>query len=159
MLLRHLSGDRPCQSNALRGSESGQMLPLSHITVIQKRDLHVSLPFVFVPSSSFSLTFMAQLDYQERHQLVAHNSGINAIAFSPDGRRFVSASDDSTVLVWSTSFAVVLAQIKAHSPVISIAWLNNSNSFIFGCENGMLASVNVLEVCPDPDIKTHQRLC
>lgn len=91
---------------------------------------------------------MPQLKYQEHYQRLAHNSGINAIALSPDGRRFITGSDDSTVLVWSTGSAVALCHIKAHSPVISLAWLTNSNGFIFGCKNGMVASVDVLEVCP-----------
>jgi WD40 repeat protein len=92
---------------------------------------------------------MTRLKYEEHHQLLAHKSSINAIALSPDGRRFVTGSDDSTVLVWSTGSAAALCQIKTHSPVLSLAWLTNSNGFIFGCENGMVASVDVLEVCPD----------
>lgn len=104
------------------------------------RDSHVS-------SSALCLTFMAQLDYQKRYQRLAHKSGINAVALSPDGRRFVTGSNDSTVLVWSTGSAGDLCQIKAHSPVLSLAWLTNANGFIFGCKNGMLASVDVLEVC------------
>jgi WD40 repeat protein len=89
---------------------------------------------------------MAQLDYQERYQRLAHKSGINAIALSPDGRRFVTGSDDSTLLVWSTGTANNLCHIKAHSPVLSVAWMTNSKSFIFGCKNGMLVFVDVLEV-------------
>lgn len=101
---------------------------------------------------------MAQLNYQERYQRLAHSSYINAVALSPDGRWFVTGSDDSTVLVWSTGSAVDRCHIKAHSPVLSLAWLTNSNGFIFGCKNGMLASVDVLEVCFNLHIKI-QRLC
>jgi WD40 repeat protein len=113
-------------------------------------DSHVSLA-PFVPS--YLVTFMAQLDYQERYQVLAHKSGINAIVLSTDGRRFVTGSNDSTVILWSTGSAAELCHIKAHSPVVSLAWLTNSRTFVFGCKNGMLVFVEVLEVCPNLHIK------
>ena len=87
-----------------------------------------------------------QLEYRERFNQSAHESTINAMVISPDGRRLVMGSDDSTVLVWSTRSGVALCRIKAHSPVLSLAWLRNSMGFIFGCRNGILASVDITEV-------------
>ncbi len=87
-----------------------------------------------------------RLEYQERFNRLAHESVINAMVVSPDGRRLVSGSDDSTVLVWSTRSGVVLCRLKAHSPVLSLAWVRNSRGFIFGCKNGTLASVDITEV-------------
>jgi len=43
-----------------------------------------------------------QLDYQECYHKVAHESVINAMVLSPDGRRLITGSGDSTVLMWST---------------------------------------------------------
>lgn len=92
---------------------------------------------------------MAQLNYQERYQRIAHKCAINAVAISPNGRWFITGSNDSTVLVWSTSSGVDLCHIMAHSPVLSLAWLTNSNGFIFGCKNSMVGFVDVLEVRPN----------
>ena len=86
------------------------------------------------------------LEYRERFSQVAHKSVINAMVISPDGCRLVTASDDATVLVWSTRSGVVLCRFKAHSPVLSLAWMRNSKGFIFGCKSGMLASVDITEV-------------
>ncbi|SRR6266851_6956658 len=88
----------------------------------------------------------AQLEYQECYHKLAHESVINTMVLSPEGRRLVTGSDDSTVLVWSTQSGTTLCRIKAHSPILSLAWLRNSNGFLFGCKNGMLASVDLGEV-------------
>lgn len=87
-----------------------------------------------------------QLKYQECYRKRAHKAVINAMVLSPDGGRLVTGSDDCTVLVWSTQSGSILCRIKAHSPVVSLAWLTNSNGFLMGCENGMLASVGFFEV-------------
>ncbi len=94
-----------------------------------------------------NIPFMSQwLEYQERFNQLAHESVINAMVVSLDGRWLVSGSDDSTVLVWSTQSGVILCRLKAHSPVLSLAWVRNSRGFIFGCKNGTLASVDITEV-------------
>jgi WD40 repeat protein len=82
------------------------------------------------------------------------------MVLSPDGRRLVTGSDDSTVNVWSTQSGTTLYHIKAHSPVLSLAWLRNSKGFIFGCKNGMLASVIVTEVCTlTPSLRLDSAKC
>jgi len=96
---------------------------------------------------SFINNFMSQkLEYQECYHQFAHEAAINTMAISPDGHRFLTGSDDSTVLVWSTRSGVALCHIKAHSPVVALAWLPNSEGFIFGCKNGILASVDITKV-------------
>ena len=37
-------------------------------------------------------------------------------------------------------------RFKAHSPVLSLAWMRNSKGFIFGCKSGMLALVDITDV-------------
>lgn len=104
-------------------------------------------------------TMFQQLDYQECYREAAHESVINAMALSPDGRRLITGSADSTVLMWSTQSGSTLCRIKIHSPVLSLAWLKHSNGFLFGCENGILASVNISEVlimCSGP-FNSHSR--
>ncbi|KAH9024441.1 WD40-repeat-containing domain protein [Lactarius deliciosus] len=86
-----------------------------------------------------------RLEYQERFNRLAHESVINAMVVSPDGRRLVTGSDDSTMLVWSSWSSVALCRFKTHSPVLSLAWVESSKGFIFGCKNGTLASVNITE--------------
>ncbi|KAH9024364.1 WD40-repeat-containing domain protein [Lactarius pseudohatsudake] len=95
-----------------------------------------------------------RLEYQERFNRLAHESVINAMVVSPDGRRLVTGSDDSTVLVWSSRSSVTLCRFKTHSPVLSLAWVESSKGFIFGCKNSNQSfvfpslSVNIPEVRP-----------
>ena len=87
-----------------------------------------------------------QVEYQECYRQLAHKSVINAMVISPDGGRLVTGSNDCTVFVWSTQSGSKLCHIKSHSLVISLAWVTNSDAFLLGCKNGVLASVGLSEV-------------
>lgn len=43
---------------------------------------------------------------KERARLAGHSSGVSSLAFSPDGKRLVSGSEDSTALVWDLAEAL-----------------------------------------------------
>ncbi|MDX2228423.1 MAG: hypothetical protein NW220_02205 [Leptolyngbyaceae cyanobacterium bins.349] len=57
---------------------------------------------------------------QERNQLLGHEDMINSVAFSPDGKRIVSASEDTTLRLWHTTTGKPIGQpLKGHQEWIS----------------------------------------
>ncbi|KAH8981442.1 WD40-repeat-containing domain protein [Lactarius hatsudake] len=85
------------------------------------------------------------LEYQERYHQPTHEASITCMSLSLDGHRLVTGSTDCTMLMWSVQSGRALCHIKSHSPVLSVVWLRNSNGFLFGCKNGMMASVDIGE--------------
>src|SRR6185503_19967494 len=65
---------------------------------------------------------------QELVSLRAHADAVNAIAYSPDGTRLASASDDRTIVVWHAARGERQELLAAHSlrehtgPVLAVAF-------------------------------------
>jgi WD40 repeat protein len=122
-------------------AESG---PFNSFVLLRSGTLRASTPVTVQWHLQF-LTMSEWLKYEECYRRLEHNSVINTMVVGHDGRRLVTGSDDSTVLVWSISKGKPLCRIKTHSPVLSIAWVRNSNGFFLGCKDGRLASVDLSE--------------
>jgi WD40 repeat protein len=58
---------------------------------------------------------------RERALLVGHEKIINAIAFSPDGTRVVTASDDNTARIWSVAGAARPIVLSGHTARVNSA--------------------------------------
>src|SRR5437870_3831976 len=54
------------------------------------------------------------LEVKPRLVFREHKNLVHAIAFSPDGRSLVSASDDGTVKLWETASGMVRLTMKGH---------------------------------------------
>jgi WD40 repeat protein len=54
-----------------------------------------------------------------RYQLVGHSHWITTLAFSPDGRRLVSASVDQTVKLWDMATGFEVLTLRGHKGVVN----------------------------------------
>ncbi|KAN0117075.1 Quinonprotein alcohol dehydrogenase-like superfamily [Hyaloscypha variabilis] len=51
--------------------------------------------------------------------LEGHSSGVESVAFSPDGKQVVSGSDDRTVRLWDTATGAALQTLEGHSRTVN----------------------------------------
>ena len=52
------------------------------------------------------------------HCIKAHRSGIQAVEFSPDGRRLATGADDAMINVWDTRSGLELVRLPGHEDYV-----------------------------------------
>ena len=68
-----------------------------------------------------------------------HQGSITAVAFSPDGSRLLSGSDDNRAILWSVATGAILDSFTAHNgPVRTVAFAPNGQTYITGGDDSRL---------------------
>jgi WD40 repeat protein len=66
-------------------------------------------------------------------QLTGHTDWVMAVAYSPDGTRIVSGSDDQTVRVWDAQTGTEVQQLTGHTgPVSAVAYSPDGTRIVSG---------------------------
>jgi WD40 repeat protein len=55
---------------------------------------------------------------RELRRFTGHTALVGAVAFSPDGLRFLSASDDRTLRLWNAETGQMIRQLTGHTDAI-----------------------------------------
>jgi WD40 repeat protein len=70
--------------------------------------------------------------------LTGHKETVTAVAFSPDGGRFVTGSDDKTVRLWDAATGDEIRTWKAANAVTSVAFGPDGGRLAAGCANAVV---------------------
>jgi WD40 repeat protein len=95
------------------------------------------------------------LKYKKRFERFCHDGTITSVALDTSGSILAAGSLDGNISIWAVDTGCALHRVNARTPILSLVWLTGSEGFVFGCENGILASVLLKEVrprCPSPSI-------
>jgi WD40 repeat protein len=80
--------------------------------------------------SSIKLWDVSHYSAQPRLILSGHTESVNAVAFSPDGNRLISGSDDTTIRLWGLDAEETYAILKSHTKKVTIVTFSRGASII-----------------------------
>jgi WD40 repeat protein len=87
---------------------------------------------------------------QELFTLKGHNGYVRCVAFSPDGQRILTSSDDRTARLWEATTGEEVFAFKGHTDMVrSVAFSPDGRQIITGIA-GANAMAKVWSAAPTP---------
>lgn len=89
--------------------------------------------------------------------LWGHSGPVRIVAFAPDGRTFLTASDDRSIIVWDAPSATEVYRETCDGPVRDASYFADSRSVLAVTENAA-AIVNIAHELPEPILTRAQKV-
>jgi WD40 repeat protein len=111
-----------------------------------------------------NLAMLSLDDGSEYAKVTAHAGIITKILTAPDGRRFISASTDQTVKIWSADTPQApLGFFRHRYPIRSIAMIPQTDLVVTGDEAGLLViwsltTLNIVQYLFDPAVNSRDTI-
>jgi WD40 repeat protein len=87
-------------------------------------------PIAFAETGKSAVVLVDRSSGREIRSLVGHKAQINSVAFSSDGLRVVSTSNDGVALVWDWSSGEVAGRIEHGKPIQSASYSSDGTRFV-----------------------------
>lgn len=97
-----------------------------------------------VTNSVLGVKLWSLVTKQEISVFNTHNSKVNVVAISPDGTKFVSGSDDTTIKIWNLATGQEIRTLRGHTqPIHALTFSPDGKALASGSENGSVKLWNL----------------
>ncbi|QRV96958.1 Notchless protein [Ceratobasidium sp. AG-Ba] len=126
------------------GSQQTDTLILMFVELIQLKFSPDSAYIATVSGLDFSVSVWDAHNGALVNQMTGHTSQIHSLAYSPDGSRIYSASEDSTIRVWDPhSRYSVQIPYSPYNPIFrSLCLSDDGTILVTGCQDGSIYAWN-----------------
>lgn len=126
---------RCCQDSFIVNSRLTDLVAATYrATIVKLMNLRIAISLLCLTGAA-----LAQEQPPEFVLQNGHSDGVNAVAFSPDGKTIVSGSDDNTIKLWEAASGKLLRTLESHvASVFEVTFSSDSKLLASGSSDSTI---------------------